>query len=451
MKRMALANLFRRSPAKAFFLTYLCLFLLPWQTVWVYGSVSPFSSVGEGLVAGEYWKLTVYAVQFLIVVALFVRGRPKISPASQKILKAAWLSFAALFLSCLLSVNLYLSSAFLFHLFFALLLFWLLLDERISTERCVWFFAAGLVAPCLLGWWQVLTGWSPPSTIFGLAEHLVATPGASVVEVASERLLRAYGSFPHPNIFGGYLVVAVMTMIVRTGHGLSVHGLSVRGLFIRGLSARLITIIKTIVIAITAATLVITFSRSAWLALAVGIISFFAVSAIWREKIPRRFIAGLVIVLISFVFSIAFFHNAVFARIVPIGRLEAKSLIERQGEYQTIWEMAKINPFTGIGPGAYTWALAEKYPDQPIWSYQPMHNSFLLFFAETGLLGLVVFGYMLLVAARRMGEGDAISCASITLPIILLALLDHYLWSQWTGLVLMAVVLAIFTRNLAKN
>lgn len=444
MKRTELAS----------FLTYLCLFFLPWQTVWIYDSVSPSPLTPLLMGEGEYWKLTHYAVQLLIIIAVLVRGRFKVSPAGTKIIKVAWLFFTAVLLSCVLSVNWYLSSAFLFHLFFALLLFWLLFDERISARKAVWFFVGGLAAPALLGWWQVLTNGSPTSTLFGLTEHLAAVPGTSVVEMAGDRLLRAYGTFAHPNIFGGYLAAVMAAIVFQSSSVGTTRELSPPSR--PWLSLRAITIIKMIVIAITAATLVITFSRSAWLALLFGIISFFVVSAVARKKISRRFVAGLVVVAVSFVLSVAFFHNAVFARIVPIERLEAKSLIERQSEYQTILEMVKINPFTGIGPGAYTWALAEKYPDQPVWSYQPMHNSILLLFAELGLLGFVFLVNFLWSIFKAIQQNPSVlqGLNALTPPIAVLttlSLLDHYLWSQWAGLALAAVVLAIFTRNLDKN
>jgi hypothetical protein len=41
-----------------------------------------------------------------------------------------------------------------------------------------------------------------PSTLFGVAAHYSDLPGTSVVEAGGMRWLRAYGTFPHPNILG---------------------------------------------------------------------------------------------------------------------------------------------------------------------------------------------------------------------------------------------------------
>ncbi|MFA6132020.1 MAG: O-antigen ligase family protein [Patescibacteria group bacterium] len=416
MKRTELAN----------FLTYLCLFLLPWQTVWIYNSLTLNSSTGLGTFGGEGWeygKMTHYAVQALIVVAVLLRWEAKKNETTKKIMATLWLFFAATVFVSFLSINFYLSGAFLFHLFSALLLFWLLLDERIETRKIIWFFSLGLIVPSLIGWWQVFVGVSPASTLFGLAEHLAATPGTSVVEVIGERLMRAYGTFAHPNIFGGYLAVVVMMILLR---------FSKRPALVA-------------ILVLLSSTLVVTFSRSAWLALIVGIIFFFVSSVISRKKIPQKFLLGLIIVILAAAAPLALFSDAVFTRVAAADRLEEQSLTERQSEYHMIGEVIKTNPFVGVGPGAYTLALEKLYPGQPVWSYQPMHNSYLLFFAETGLLGLVFLIYFLWV----LFSGQSLQSLPSLSPLVSLAVLgvfDHYLWSQWAGLALVAVVLVVISK-----
>jgi O-antigen ligase len=201
--------------------------------------------------------------------------------------------------------------------------------------------------------------------------------------------------------------------------------------------------------------LVITFSRSAWLALAVGIIGFLFWHLIIRKKFSRKFLSGLIIVVVAATVSVVAFSSAVFTRLEATERLEEKSFSERTSEYQIIGEVIKENPFVGVGPGAYTIALAKLYPDQPVWSYQPMHNSFLLFFAETGLLGLVFLVYFLYASFNVLAPFSARTSLIQVIPLVAalttLALFDHYLWSQWAGLALVAVVLAVFARRLEEN
>lgn len=428
------------------FLTYLCLFLLPWQTVWIYDSLTLASSTGLGAFGGEGWeygKMTHYAVQFLIVVAALARWEIKKSKAEKKIIKNGWWFFGAMIFVALLSVNPYLSGAWLFHLLSALILFWLLLDERISTKKIIWFFVLGLIVPCLLGWWQVLTGGSPASTLFGLAEHLAETSGAAVVETAGERIMRAYGAFAHPNIFGGYLAMAIFALMTSAMN--------------KKFRLPLLFLLSS--------TLIVTFSRSAWLALIFSVVVYLFLT--WRRKLQlsKKFLTSLGTVFLVAVVTASFFHGAVFARVEATERLEEKSLVERQNEYQMIGEVIKINPFVGVGPGAYTVALEKLYPGQPVWSYQPMHNSFLLFFAEVGLLGFIFLLNFLRSIFRATQQSinalevpeaaQKVQRLSALAPLIIalttLAFLDHYLWSQWAGLALVAVFLGIFVRRLDEN
>ena len=448
------------------FLTYLCLFLLPWQTVWIYGSVTPspspslgFGGAGQPSPAplrlgfegqageGEYWKLLIYAVQVLILIAVLVRWKIKTSDSVKNVLKKGWWFYGVVLFSCLFSVSPYLSIGFSFHILSALLLFWLLLDERIEIRKIIWFFVLGLIAPCLLGWWQVLSGTSPCSTSFGLAEHLASTPGVAVVETIGGRLMRVYGSFPHPNIFGGFLVAGILLMLGRsTGRETSrPYGQSRRA-----------AIIRTAILFLLSATLVVTFSRSAWLALIVGIISFLVASAISKTKIPRNFLLGLTVASVAIVTSAAIFHSAIFTRMTITDRLETKSLTERQTEYQMIGEVMKINPFIGVGAGAYTAALAEKFPNHDVWFYQPMHNSILLIFAEIGIVGFLflvrflwaMVGEVRINQYKYGGERPLAPTVMIVAAIIILSVFDHYLWGSWAGLGLVAVVLAILMRKL---
>jgi O-antigen ligase len=301
----------------------------------------------------------------------------------------------------------------------------LLLDERIEIKKNIWFFSLGLIIPCFLGWRQFLMGWSPASTLFGLAEHLAATPGTSVVEVVGGRIMRAYGTFPHPNIFGGFLAAAILLILWRSRAWLWVKKK---------------TWVATLpLLMLLSATLVITFSRSAWLALGTGIILIFIWHIIQRIKISKVFLLNFFVIFATVFITAGIFHDAVFVRVEATDRLEEKSLVERKSEYQIVGEVIKTNLFVGVGPGAYTFVLEELNPDQPIWFYQPIHNSLLLFFAETGLLGLVVLIYF-------FGAFVSKKNFFFVIPAIPIVVFDHYLWSQWAGLVLISMIFAIMIK-----
>lgn len=411
----------------ATWLTYAAVFLLPWETRWIYASLS--------LNAGpwEYGKLSVYAVELLIVAVLVLRGKPELGLVGRRVAEQGKWFLTAVAVSIFLSVQTELSSAITLQVIAAGALLILLLDQRLSTRHLTSAALAGLVAPCVLGWYQVLTGTSPAFKWLGLAEHLAATPGASVVETASDRVLRAYGSFSHPNTFGGILAIALVLVLWR----LASESKRVRGW-------------DYAAVVLFASTLVVTFSRSAWIALAVAWVVI-AASLLWfRKTLPRRALPMLALCLVAVGFAVIEFQQPIFTRFDPSARLEAMSLDQREGEYGWLPDVVRMNPITGVGIGAYTVALERASPGSPAYAYQPLHDTFLLILAEIGLVGFFALANVVWAAYQGVRNAPRLQNRIFSLALggllTVLALLDHYLWTDWAGLAVAAFCLALMVR-----
>jgi O-antigen ligase len=148
-------------------------------------------------------------------------------------------------------------------------------------------------------------------------------------------------------------------------------------------------------------------------------------------------------------------HTSIFARFNPALRVEAISIEERASQYQTFPSVFALNPLTGVGPGAYVFALERISKGQPSWSYQPMHNVFLLILAELGTVGFGAFGYFLfeigrVVFAYRKTTGG-IFAVSFFMALLILGSFDHYLFSLWPGLALLVLVLALCMRIVERE
>ncbi len=445
------------------------LFLLPFQTRWIFHDLTLVGQVWE------YGRMSVYGTELLVLVAALLRGRPRIPFRLVPFSKGIVLMLGALLISASWSVNVGLSLGFLQHVVAAVALFSLIVDERTRLRDAAVAFVAGLLVPCGLAWWQALTGTSPSSSWLGLAAHDAATLGASVIETGSDRILRGYGTFPHPNIFGGYLVVGLLVV----GSGLWVVGReSEVGLVVgsesfvekeRPLATHHSPLTNSLAAAILASTLVLTFSRSSWIAFAVGGFAFVVCRLSSRptthniQSTPpdspltthhKRLTISLLLPLFAILATLAIFHTPAFTRFQPAARLEAKSIAERSGEYPVWDDVARLNPVTGVGPGNYTAALATLYPGRDAYAYQPIHNAFLLFLAETGLFGLFAAARLVREGSRlfrpwNWSAGYAIG-TSLLCALVVLASLDHYLWSLWPGLVLGAFALAFVLKMIVS-
>jgi hypothetical protein len=100
----------------------------------------------------------------------------------------------------------------------------------------------------VLGIIQFCTQWVVGSKWLGMATQDPMVPGVSVIESMGKRWLRAYGGFPHPNIFGGWLLMGLVSSIEYR------------------VSSKKDRALKILILATFSSVLVLTFSRSAWLA-----------------------------------------------------------------------------------------------------------------------------------------------------------------------------------------
>lgn len=243
---------------------YLVLFLLPWQSRYIFSDVLILGDVTE------YGKLSVYAVEVLLLVIILLRGKPRPIWGSENVIKSIYLLLGAAFFSLTFSNEYNVGLNHVMHLIFAAGLFITLCDERTDVDNSVIAFVAGLCIPAVLGVIQVLTGFSFASTLLGMSFLDAAVSGVSVIEQQGVRLLRAYGSFSHPNIFGGYMAVALICL----------------AWLVRFVSKKVLYI-TTIPVVLFSSVLILTFSRSAWLGLVVSFL-WLILTMLYRKKIPSK-------------------------------------------------------------------------------------------------------------------------------------------------------------------
>ncbi len=384
-------------------------FLLPWQTRWIFY---------ETLLGGQpfdFGVLSLYAIELLLLLVIVLSGGPRWSPEARRPAQLALFVLLAGLFSVTAAINQPLALVALMHLAFAVIFFLALLDQRVEIRRVIIGFCAGLVIPCLLGLWQIVTSGSGASTLLGLATRDAARLGEAVFMIGGERVLRAYGSFGHPNIFGGYLAVGILGLLSLAKH----------------YPKRLFIIVGLILFATT---LIATGSRSAILGLVFGLIIWFTRAKNLRlpkKYLPTFIVSGIVIIVLAWPF--------VASRLDFSSTVESRSISERVAQYQDFPSIVSGHWLTGQGIGNYTLATREAFPDRQWFEYQPIHNVWLLIVGEIGLLGLFCF-------VLWMASIVYLSEKSFFGVLFIISLLDHYLWSLWSGLVLLALVAGLTFR-----
>ena len=450
------------------------LFLLPWQTIWIYRE----SFLGG--VKWEYGTLGFYATEILlwIIVVVFMiwyikKFRVQSSKFKVRVTKDRVFLFSVL---CLISYAII--SAFWasdrdlawqqgLRILEMFLLFFVLYLGPVDFKLTVKWLVLGAIIPSLLGIWQFLTQTTFASTLFGLAVHPAWQSGTSII--ASEtigRWLRAYGPFSHPNVFGGYLVI-VLWLSLRGGARATtkqspgdlekIKNINLLGIASSADANRLprndmFFYLTSYVLCLTC--LFFTFSRSAWLALLIGLVVL-----CWRNLsqpgkacLPARQGWGLFLIMPVVLFSLLsfIFFPLLQTRTSNSTISETRSITERTTGYREAWQMIKQNPVLGVGAGNYTVALWRMDKWRPVWELQPVHNVLLLFIAELGFVGVGLFLLVILTffSFQLTDSKYQLRCYLLSVICILpLLLFDHYLYSSYFGLMLSTVFFALFLKS----
>src|SRR3989339_815975 len=202
--------------------TYLFLFSLPWQTILI---------VQERFVNGikwEYGTIGFYATEVLgwIIVLLFMVWYVKKRNWKLEIRNFTWSKDRVFILSLLLFVAYGVLSSFFAGdrtlafqhgqwVMLGTLLFLLFYVGPVKAKPALWALVLGSIPVSVLGIWQFLIQSTVASTLLGLSHHVVFESGTSIIQSPDiGRWLRAYGSFSHPNVFGGYLVFAIGSVLL---------------------------------------------------------------------------------------------------------------------------------------------------------------------------------------------------------------------------------------------
>ena len=427
------------------FLLGLFLFLLPWQTIWI------FREVFVNGVKREYLTLGFYATEALlwIVIMMFIMWywknyklqitNYKFKMTKDRVFVLAVLSLISyLLLSLIWSADKSLALQQSLHILEAFLLFFILLLGPLKKEEAIKWLVFGSILPCVLGIWQFLTQSTFASTWLGLASHPAWQGGTSVV--ASEtigRWLRAYGPFSHPNIFGGYLVIILFLLFfkerVPTDNSCQITNNKWR-LFS-------FFICQLLLIAVF-----FTFSRSAWIVAMIIFVCLLFIDITHFKHHGSLFHGIASVKLLSVVCYLLFvflFFPLVQTRLTGNSVSESYSITDRVSGYSDAWKLFKQNPILGVGAGNYT-----------LYQTQPAHNAFVLFAVEGGVVGvgllvMIIITYHL---SRTTYQRDKIFwyvlCGTC---YVTLASADHYLYSSYTGLMLSALFFGLILRRNNEN
>lgn len=257
--------------------------------------------------------------------------------------------------------------------------------------------------------------------------------GISVLRADGLEYIRPYGLMPHPNMTAGALVIGTLAAAAWIGS-----------------ARRVIRFAAALLSALGVLALLLTFSRAAWIGLAVGgiVLTPVLIRRAWKYPALRSAVVlAIGAVLMAGGFVLAQYTPLVLARTGQIEEsIEMRSVADRLVYIDFAIRSIAERPFQGVGIGNFPWRtsyfLVETFYDL---RGDNVHNIYLAVWAELGTVGFVLFGGALLagliggfVAVRNESRSQSIvdnglthraALIAIVLALLAIGWLDHYPYS----------------------
>lgn len=423
------------------YLFYLFIFLLPLQTRWIWH---------RGFINGgawEYGTFSIYGTEILLWVILILYFVHQIRSYQLPVISYKFniktiiiISLFGLLFESILSIfwapSKYIAFNSSFLLIQAMALWIFIVRFHFDLNKAAWAFTSSGAVQSLLAFWQFSTQNVFASKWLGVAaQNPFMIAGESVIETGLRRFLRAYGTFPHPNILGGFLVVAILFSIYLFFHS---HK---RSLQVFGLILSIINIMG----------LMLTFSRSAYLAFIVSAVLYLAFIFLFSKARITRAVFFAVMFIASALLMGIIFQSAISPRFDGSLRLEQKSLDERGAYLKESFKLIQSHPLLGIGKGNFTASVRREINEKKKpWEYQPVHNVYLLAMSELGIAGIIFFAIFLLASFVRACKQKHYLGIALFSVIVIIGFFDHYFWDLYPGIIMFWLILGISHRPLTR-
>jgi O-antigen ligase len=425
------------------YLFYVLVFSVPWQTLWI------IREFYYDLEKWHYGTIGIYASDILLLLWVLIgcylyRNEVYQFFSTHKKITITIFAFCAwIFFSIIWSQNKFVALYFALKISFFIDLFILICICKPPIRSFFTAFVLSMTIHGMLGIYQFITQDTFASTLFGLHAYDIWHGTTATITFGNERWLRMYGGFPHPNIMGGFTVIAlIFAMWLYVAYKERKEWIC--SLLISSISILFISMI-------------LTFSRATWGAAIITFTIFFVYIFLYQKNkctIRRSYL--LIIIFITLSFLTVFLYTDLFTARSSHTNTYHNSYSDRKDYITQAQETISKYPLLGTGAGNYTNTIArdEKYIE-PIWHYQPVHNSYVLIVAEIGVIGLILLLMLIFTifpkrSPRSWSSTQKIISLSI-LALMITSFFDHWTWTSHAGLLLSFILLGFFTAYTRKD
>ncbi|HRN96646.1 MAG TPA: O-antigen ligase family protein [Candidatus Levybacteria bacterium] len=257
--------------------------------------------------------------------------------------------------------------------------------------------------------------------LLGERTFSVASIGISTVSLFGKEILRAYGSFPHPNVLAFFMLMANLFVLARFSQ---VSDLRQKVWYCIALGIGVISLLST-------------FSR-------ISILLFFSIVFYlsFRRHISR--LIGSVLVLLGTGFVLIFIQR------FTLSVLYSNDFTARLDLAVIAFKIIAQHLIFGVGMYNYFYYQIDYQRDISPVLLQPPHNIYLLFFLQVGFFGFLAVLFFLWKTFLRAKHNISISVLSLQgiasllfFCILLIGFWDHYLVTLQQGMIMTAFIIGL--------
>jgi len=295
---------------------------------------------------------------------------------------------------------------------------------KVKKEVLVSLFSATVIGESIIGIFQYVKQSSVGGLLYFLGERTFngQTPGIANISIDGELILRAYGTFSHPNVFAGFLLLFLVLILFN---------LKLR---------KIIGALYICALTIGSIALLLTFSR---IAIVLWVISvfIFILSKIKMSLFKRVLVS--VIILISLIAS-SIFYTPFYLRFFQSSPTE-DSFVIREKLVMKSFEKVKESPIIGAGLNNY---FSGFISSENVFLLQPVHNIFLLILVQTGIVGIIYSLWFLYKTCLKVFKKKLLYLKLLFFYIIILGLFDHYFLTLQQGQLLLSFLVGfLWSKN----
>lgn len=377
---------------------------------------------------------------FALIIKVFLSTAKKY-PVN-KLWKASALIFIGwialeLYLHNFTSLELYLSIRLVSLVLFA----FAVSKMSVPREKIAWTFTILGAVQALIAFFQFTLQQSVG--LYKLGESHLTIGGYGVAKIAQEgiTMIRGYGTFPHANVLGGFLVITTLFNLYLLNK--SLHGTNPQTAVYRwqqfGLNLLLFFNIFGVFIS---------FSRGALIALGSSILLCLGIYLLNKQysALQRTIVSCGTIIIVC----ILILAPVLSTRLTTTDQASLERIT-----YNSIGlAMIQSNPISGFGVGQsmlHMKQFAESSHEMLLkpWEIQPIHNFWLISAADLGLgsiflVFLVLFPLLLIIkGVIKKPDPWVMTLVTISVAILLLFLIDHYFYTIWPMGILLWLILGL--------